>query len=232
MSTTGENIIMSILTIASALALGLVRTEHDDLTSSGPASAEPDATTTSQDASKPRRKTLAEKLDAKRQKKGRVEKTRPILRKLGNDLARTLGDPTRDCVMLDSRNYTDDGVYALSEEVQEHLVAMGRHKVMFEAEVRLGIDINGHVFATYSKLDSSEASAAYADAIAASEEEWVWVAWEDGIYTWGAAPEPQPDEPVWPVHRTPDELLGAMLETRTISDIHHPLIERIVLGRK
>jgi len=222
------------LGIISALSRGVVRAAHTDDTapagSGSSATSSPAGGGSGDGAAKPRRKTLAEKLDEKKLKKGRIEKTRPILRKLGNDFARTLGAPTRDVVMVDSRNWTDDGVYCLSEEVQEHLMTMRRQKVMFEAEVRLGIDINGHVFATYSKLDSSDASAAYADAVAASEEEWIWVAWEDGLYTWGTSPEPIKD-PVWPVHRTPDDLLDAMLETRTITDIHHPLIERIVLAR-
>ncbi|MBX3209607.1 MAG: hypothetical protein KF764_31525 [Labilithrix sp.] len=219
---------MSFVRIITALGQGLLRMEHDD----GEGGSAPPANTGNTPAP-PRHKSLAEKIaEKKKGKGGRVERTRPILRKLGNDLARTMATPSREVVMLDSRNYTDDGVYILSDEVQEHLIAMGRHKVMFEAEVRLGIDIAGHAFATYAKLDSSDASAAYADAVSASETEWVWLAWDDGLYTWGVAPEPPPKEPVWPVHRTPDQLLEAMLEARTITDVHHPLIERIVLGRR
>lgn len=218
---------MSFSRSISSLGQAVLRAEHDD-NGGGPAPAPGEAKTP-----KVKPKTLAEKIaERKKSKGGRVERTRPILRKLGNDLARTMAEPSYEVVMIDSRNYTDDGVYILSDAVQEHLIAMGRHKVMFEAEVRLGIDIAGHAFATYSKLDSSDASAAYADAVAASETEWVWLAWDDGLYTWGVAPDPPPKEPVWPVDRTPDELLGAMLEARTITDVHHPLIERIVLGRR
>jgi hypothetical protein len=181
---------------------------------------------------KPRAMTLAEKIAEKKQRSVKKNtRTRPLLRKLGNDFSRTLPGWTRDAVLVDSYEYTDEGVFVVAPHVADYVIQAGRAKTLFDAELRIAITIMAQTFVNYSKIDGGDAASAYADAVAASETEWVWITWEHGAYNWSVATE-EIKEPVWPVDRTPDELYASMLAGRFINDINHHVIERIVLGKR
>lgn len=231
------------LAIISALSRGIVMAPHDDETSSGGGAPEDGASVSAAvggnalPGRSKKRISLHEKIEAR--KRSQIEdngpdRSAPLIRRLGDDYSQVLPDFSQDETCIDSAPFGGEGIYIFTDEVVDYFIKHGRERLLFDASLFLAISVMGEVFVTYAKVDPGNAASSYADAIAAAEENWVWVRWSGGRtghYLWGNPPV-HIDPPTWPTDRSPKEIYAAVRAARLIDSVDHWLVQRIILGRK
>jgi hypothetical protein len=225
---------MSIFSIVSSLGQGLLRAEHDDLTSSsGPGAGEANAATPGAAKVMTARDVIAARR-ARRANRG-PSKVRPNLHKMVNDFQRCHPAWQKETCLIDAYDFTGDGVFEVSPEVQEHIEEAGRGSVLIPVLLRVAVTIGGRLFITFARTEATgDAAEDYTDAFDASLTEWVWIKWSDGLYDWGSTTDPEvaASEPKWPADRTPEQIYMSMRAGRYIDEPGHHLVQRVLLGKR
>ncbi len=170
----------------------------------------------------PVKKSLREQIaEATARKKPRQEMTRPLLRKCdgAQEWWRTLADWSRGVTMIDAKKIENTGCYVVTDDVADYIINAGRgHRILFEAIIRLSVNLKGNAFLNFAKIADANWASSYADAIDASETEWIWAASSDNGYEWGPAPESGEEirGPKWvsPARRHVLDVEPVMAETR------------------